>query len=160
MIYDFSVTSIEGDTIPLEEFQGQVLLIVNTASKCGFSSQMGELEVLYDKYRDRGFAVLAFPCNQFLQKEPFDDEVIRTYNILNYSVSFPMFRKIDVKGENAHPLFTYLKNEMPGMFGREIRWNFTKFLVSRSGKVVSRYAPFVSPEKIEEDILEQLRREA
>lgn len=155
-IYDFVVTTMTGEEVSLEQYRGQVLLIVNTASKCGFAPQLKELEDLYREYGDRGFTVLAFPCNQFMSQEPHDDEVIRTFCALTYGVSFPMFSKIDVKGEDADPLFQYLTEECPGIFGKDIKWNFTKFLIDRQGNVVDRYAPIVNPEKIKEDIEERL----
>ncbi|MDO5714219.1 MAG: glutathione peroxidase [Tissierellia bacterium] len=151
-IYDFHVTNMTGDEISLKDYKGKVLLIVNTASKCSFAPQLRELEALFKKYKEKGFTVLAFPCNQYMGQEPYDDEVIRTFCTLTYGVSFPMFSKIDVKGEHAHPLFQYLKEEKAGIFGKEIKWNFTKFLIDREGNIIERYAPMVNPEKIKKDI--------
>ena len=151
-IYDFHVTTMDGDDIILKDFEGQVLLIVNTASKCRFAEQFKELEELYEAYKDQGFTILAFPCNQFMGQEPYEDEVIRTYCTLTFGISFPIFSKIDVKGKKAHPLFRYLKRKKTGIFGREIKWIFTKFLVDRRGRVRERYAPMVPMEKIKKDI--------
>ncbi|PVX31208.1 glutathione peroxidase [Sphingomonas pokkalii] len=140
------VTMPDGSSADLSAFTGQVLLIVNTASKCGFTPQYAELEQLWRIYRDRGFAVLAFPCNQFGGQEPGDAEEIAQFCSLRYDVTFPVFGKVDVNGANAAPLFERLKSEAPGVLGTEaIKWNFTKFLVDRNGKVVDRYAPTTSP---------------
>jgi glutathione peroxidase len=158
-IYDFSATALSGDEIALSDFRGKVLLIVNTASKCGFTPQYSGLEKLYREFAPRGFAVLGFPCNQFGQQEPGDAEEIKTFCTLNYDVSFPLFAKIDVNGKNVHPLYAFLKKARPGALGSEaIKWNFTKFLVDRDGIVVERYAPTTRPEDIEADIAALLAR--
>jgi len=152
-VYDFSGKTITGQDKPIAEFKGQVILIVNTASKCGFTPQFKGLEDLYEKYKDRGFAVLGFPCNQFLNQDPGDDAQISEFCQLNYGVSFPMFAKIDVNGENADPLFKHLTAAAPGLLGsKAVKWNFTKFLVDRNGRVISRYAPATKPEDMAADI--------
>jgi glutathione peroxidase len=147
------VETADGATADLSPYAGQVLLIVNTASKCGFTPQYEGLEALYRKHKDRGFAVLAFPCNQFGAQEPGDAEEIASFCRLTYDVTFPVFAKIDVNGAGAAPLFRHLKKEAKGVLGSEaIKWNFTKFLVDRSGNVVERYAPTTAPDAIEKDI--------
>jgi glutathione peroxidase len=152
-IYDFEVTSIKGKSVPLADYQGKVLLIVNTASKCGFTPQFSGLEKLYEALHEQGLEILGFPCNQFLKQDPGSDAEISEFCSLNYGVTFPMFTKIDVNGENTHPLYRYLKSEAKGLLGSEpIKWNFTKFLVNREGKVVKRYAPNTEPKDIEKDI--------
>lgn len=152
-VYDFEARSLDGRPTSLREFAGKVMLIVNTASKCGFTPQYEGLEALYRKYRDRGFVVLGFPCNQFGGQEPGSAEEIGAFCRSNYGVSFPMFQKIDVNGERAHPLYQWLKKSAPGVLGSErIKWNFTKFLLDRSGAVVERYAPMTKPEEIERRI--------
>jgi glutathione peroxidase len=151
-IYDFNAKSLAGEDVPLKRFQGQVLLIVNTASACGFTPQYKGLEALQKAYGPRGFAVLGFPCNQFGRQEPGDAAQIEQFCSVNYAVSFPMFDKIEVNGENAHPLYRYLKGEKSGLLGSSIKWNFTKFLVDRSGKVVARHAPTTTPEALTREI--------
>jgi glutathione peroxidase len=152
-IYEISATTIDHRTISLEEFRGKVLLIVNVASKCGFTGQYKGLEALYQKYRDRGFEVLGFPCNQFGYQEPGDDTAIQQFCTTKYHVTFPMFAKIDVNGTDAHPLYRFLKKEKPGLFWTQrIKWNFTKFLVNRSGVVIGRYSPTTSPVNLESAI--------
>jgi glutathione peroxidase len=151
-IYDFSATSLSGDDTPLKRFEGKVLLIVNTASACGFTPQYKGLETLQQKYGARGFSVLGFPCNQFGRQEPGSAAEIGQFCSSNYAVSFPMFDKIDVNGDNAHPLYQYLRGEKSGLLGSSIKWNFTKFLIDRSGKVVARYAPTTTPESLTKDI--------
>ena len=151
-IYDFNATSLTGEDTPLKRFAGKVLLIVNTASACGFTPQYKGLEVLQQKYAARGFSVLGFPCNQFGRQEPGSAAEIGQFCSSNYAVSFPMFDKIDVNGDNAHPLYQYLKNEKSGLLGSSIKWNFTKFLIDRSGKVAGRYAPTTTPEALTKDI--------
>jgi glutathione peroxidase len=152
-VYDFNARTLEGDDRSLADYRGQALLIVNVASKCGFTPQYEGLEALYRKYRERGFAVLGFPCNQFGHQEPGDASAIREFCTSSYDVTFPMFAKIDVNGEQAHPLYEYLKHESKGLLGTEaIKWNFTKFLVDKHGKVVERYAPTVGPESLEADV--------
>ena len=152
-IYDYSAKTLQGKTVPLLEFKGKALLIVNTASKCGFTPQYEGLEKLHEKLKDKGFEVLGFPCNQFGKQEPGSEEEIGAFCQKNYGVSFPMFEKIDVNGAAAHPLYDYLKRQRPGIFGtRNIKWNFTKFLVDKQGNVVERFAPSKKPEDIEQDI--------
>jgi glutathione peroxidase len=152
-ITEIPVREASGAETDLSAWAGQVLLIFNTASACGFTPQLGEFETLYETYKDRGLAVLAFPCNQFGAQEPGSAEEIATFCEKNYGVTFPVFAKIDVNGEHAAPLFRHLKKEAPGLLGSEgIKWNFTKFLVDRAGKVVERYAPTTSPKDIAKDI--------
>lgn len=152
-IYDFNVRNAKGEEVPMTEYQGKVLLIVNTATGCGFTPQYEGLQKLYDKYRDRGLEILDFPCNQFGHQAPGTEEEIQEFCTLKYNTTFPLFAKIDVNGKEAEPLFSFLKNQKGGIFGNDIKWNFTKFLVSRDGTVVERYAPMTTPEKIEKDIL-------
>jgi glutathione peroxidase len=155
-VHDFKAYTLSGQEKPLADFKGQVLLIVNTASKCGFTPQYAGLEKLYRQINDRGFSILGFPCNQFGKQEPGDAGEIGAFCQANYGVSFPMFAKIDVNGANAHPLYKFLKHERPGVLGTEkIKWNFTKFLVDRNGSVVARYAPTSGPESLRREI-EQL----
>lgn len=152
-IYDFTAKSIDGKDISLSEYKGKVLLIVNVASKCGFTPQYEGLEKLYRKYKDKGLVILGFPCNQFGKQEPGTEEEIAEFCKVNYGVTFPMFSKIDVNGENAHPLYKYLKQKAPGILStQDIKWNFTKFLVDREGNVVTRYAPATTPDSIEKEI--------
>ena len=151
-IYDFTATSLAGDQVPLKRFEGQVLLIVNTASACGFTPQYEGLEALHQALHARGFSVLGFPCNQFGSQEPGDAAEIARFCAGKYAISFPMFAKIDVNGHNAHPLYQYLKSEKTGLLGASIKWNFTKFLVDRSGKVVARHAPTARPEGLKKEI--------
>jgi glutathione peroxidase len=152
-IYDINVNSLTGESVDLSAWRGKVLLIVNTASKCGFTPQYKGLEELHAKYKDRGFEVLGFPCNQFGGQEPGNAEEIGAFCEKNYGVSFPLFEKIDVNGEHAHPLFTLLKKQAPGILGTEgIKWNFTKFLIGKDGKVIDRFAPTTSPKEIEKTI--------
>ncbi len=152
-IYDFKATTLQGKEASLADYRGQVMLIVNTASKCGFTPQYEGLEKLYEKMRGKGFSVLGFPCNQFGAQEPGSESEIGEFCQVNYGVSFPMFAKIEVNGSGAHPLYKYLKHEKPGLLGIErIKWNFTKFLVDHAGKVVARFAPLTKPEAIEAPI--------
>ena len=152
-VLDFSAARANGDDTALSEFGGKVLLIVNTASKCGFTPQYEGLESLQKSYADRGFSVLAFPCNQFGGQEPGNEEEIQSFCDLNYQTSFPLFSKIEVNGAASHPLFTYLKEQAPGVLGsKRIKWNFTKFLVNQQGEVVKRYASSTKPEAIASDI--------
>jgi glutathione peroxidase len=152
-IYDFTAKTIDGEEQSLAAYRGKTALIVNVASKCGFTPQYTGLEALYRKYHDQGLVVLGFPCDQFGHQEPGDEAEIRNFCSLNYDVSFPMFAKIDVNGADAHPLYKYLKHEAKGLLGSEsIKWNFTKFLVDKDGKVVRRYAPTDTPESIGKDI--------
>lgn len=152
-VYDFSATTIDGKDRSLGDWRGDVLLIVNTASKCGFTPQYAGLEALHQDLSERGLRVLGFPCNQFGSQEPGSNEDVAQFCEVNYGVSFPMFAKIDVNGDGAHPLFTWLKQESPGLLGTEaIKWNFTKFLVNRDGKPVERYAPATKPDDLRDDI--------
>jgi len=151
--YEFKATSLEGKPVALQEFTGKVMLVVNTASKCGFTPQYEGLEALYQKYRDRGLVVLGFPCNQFGEQEPGSADEIGSFCQKNYGVSFPMFEKVEVNGETAHPLYRWLKQTAPGLLGTErIKWNFTKFLLDRRGAVVERYAPTTKPAGLSKDI--------
>ncbi|AUD00011.1 glutathione peroxidase [Bradyrhizobium sp. SK17] len=151
-VYDFTAKSLAGEDMPLRQFEGQVLLIVNTASACGFTPQYKGLQELHAGLSPRGFAVLGFPCNQFGAQEPGDARQIATFCETNYAVTFPMFAKIDVNGSGAHPLYEHLKREKSGLLGPAIKWNFTKFLVDRAGKVVARHAPTARPEGLKKDI--------
>lgn len=151
--YDFSANDLDGVTRSLDAYRGKVLLIVNVASKCGFTPQYAGLEALYRDYRAQGLEVLGFPCDQFGHQEPGDSEAIRSFCTLTYDVHFPVFAKIDVNGDKAHPLFQWLKSSKPGLLGTEgIKWNFTKFLVGRDGQVLQRYAPTDKPQALEPDI--------
>ncbi|ATC31898.1 MAG: glutathione peroxidase [Caulobacter sp.] len=148
-IYDYSAKTLDGQDVSLADYRGQVLLIVNTASKCGFTPQYEGLEALYKAHKDRGFTVLAFPCNQFGAQEPGDAAEIANFCSLTYDVSFPVMSKIDVNGADAHPLYKFLKKEQKGVLGTEaIKWNFTKFLIGKDGQVVDRFAPTVKPEDL------------
>jgi glutathione peroxidase len=152
-IYDFSVDDIHGKPVKLDKYQDKVMLIVNTASQCGFTPQYKGLEALYEKYHGKGLEVLGFPCNQFGAQEPGTEEEIAQFCEVNYGVTFPLFAKVDVNGTNAAPVYKYLKSEKPGLLGSEaIKWNFTKFLVDRKGRVVARYAPNDTPESMAGDI--------
>ncbi|MFJ8245098.1 glutathione peroxidase [Peribacillus asahii] len=159
-IYHFEVNKINGEKIWLEEYAGKVIVIVNTASKCGFSPQYGDLQKLYERYKEEGLVILGFPCNQFLGQEPGDSLEIDTYCKLNHGVTFPIFEKVHVNGKQAHPLFDYLTEHAPGMMGsKSIKWNFTKFLINREGEIVSRYAPQTKPFEMEEDIKKCLHKQ-
>lgn len=152
-VYDYSATTISGKEVAIADFKGKVLLVVNTASKCGLTPQFKDLEALYEKYKDQGFIVLGFPCNQFMSQDPASNEEISEFCQLNYGVTFPMFAKIDVNGDEAHPLFKHLKEAAPGLLGMNaVKWNFTKFLVDRQGNVLERYAPTTEPKDIAKDI--------
>ena len=152
-IYQFSVQNNQQETVELTQFSDKVVLIVNTASNCGFTPQYQGLQSLHDSFKAKGFEVLAFPCNQFKQQEAGSNEEIQQFCDLRFNIKFPLFNKIDVNGENADPLFNYLKQEAPGILGsKSIKWNFTKFLVNRQGEVVKRYAPTTKPEAITADI--------
>ena len=155
-IYDITVTAADGGRVSMSEYAGKVLLIVDTATGCGFTPQYAGLQSLYDKYSERGFVVLDFPCNQFAGQAPGTMDEINSFCTLNYGTTFPRFAKIKVNGEGEDPLFTFLKSRKKGVMGGRIKWNFTKFLVSRTGEVVKRYAPVTAPEKMEEDILRLL----
>jgi glutathione peroxidase len=151
-VYDFTAKSLAGEDVSLKQFEGKVLLIVNTASKCGFTPQYQGLEALHRELSPRGFAVLGFPCNQFGAQEPGDAREIAEFCEKKYDVSFPLFEKIDVNGANAHPLYNYLKGEKSGLLGSAIKWNFTKFLVDRSGRVFARHAPTTTPQVLKKEI--------
>jgi glutathione peroxidase len=156
--YDFSALSIDGVDLPLSKYRGRTSLIVNVASKCGFTPQYAGLESLYQKYHERGFEVLGFPCDQFGHQEPGDESEIKKFCSLNFGVSFPMFAKIKVNGADAHPLYEFLKESLPGVLGIEaIKWNFTKFLIGKDGTPIRRYAPADKPEKIDPDVESALR---
>ena len=157
--YDFSAVTLDGSELSLATFKDKTFLIVNVASKCGFTPQYAGLEALYRKYADQGFVVLGFPCDQFGHQEPGDAQEIRHFCSVNYDISFPLFAKIEVNGSNAHPLYRYLKASAKGLLGSEaIKWNFTKFLVDRQGQVIRRYAPTDTPEKIETDLRHVLEK--
>ncbi|MBB4121477.1 glutathione peroxidase [Martelella radicis] len=156
-IYDFSAKSIDGRTVALSEYKGHVLLIVNTASECGFTPQYEGLEMLQKKYSEQAFSVLGFPCNQFGGQEPGDEDEIDYFCKTQYGIDFPMFAKVDVNGDDAHPLFKYLKKERPGFLGSGIiKWNFTKFLIGRNGEPIKRFAPTINPEDLQDDINDAL----
>ena len=156
-IYDIQVLTATGQTTTLADYRGKVLLIVNVASRCGFTPQYAGLEALYKRYADQGLLVLGFPCNQFAGQEPGDSDEIRNFCSLTYDVTFPLFAKVDVNGSGAAPLFRYLKTAAPGLLGSTaIKWNFTKFLVGRDGSVLGRYAPLTAPEKLEHSIIRAL----
>ena len=151
-IYDFKALTSKGKEIDFKDFEGKVLLIVNTASKCGFTPQFAGLEALNQKYKDRGLVVIGFPCNQFASQDPGNDSEIEGFCQINYGVTFQIMKKINVNGNDAHPIFKYLKSRASGLLGRSIKWNFTKFLISRDGETIKRYAPTTKPEKMEKDI--------
>jgi glutathione peroxidase len=155
-IYDFTAKTLGGKDVSLADYKGQVLLVVNTASKCGFTPQYEGLEKLYENLHPKGLTVLGFPCNQFGAQEPGSADEIGQFCQVNYGVSFPMFAKIDVNGPEAHPLYNYLKHEKSGLFGSRIKWNFTKFLIDRAGKVIARYAPTTKPKDLETPIAKLL----
>lgn len=156
-IYEYSAILNNGQEVSLEQYKGKVLLIVNTASACGFTPQYEGLQKLYQQYKDQGLEILAFPCNQFKSQEKGSDEEIKQFCDLNFNISFPLFKKIDVNGDKAHPLYQYLKNEAPGLLGsKAIKWNFTKFLVAKSGQVITRFATATKPEALEDPIKEAL----
>lgn len=156
-IYDFQVQAIDGSTVSMSLFQNKVILIVNVASRCGFTPQYEELEVLYQQYRENGFVVLAFPCNQFLKQEPGSAEEIKEFCSLNYKITFPIMAKINVNGPQTAPLYQFIKAQKPGFLGiQAIKWNFTKFLIGRDGQVIRRYSPLIKPDKIELDIIKAL----
>lgn len=155
--YQLSATALNGQPVAMADFAGKLVLVVNTASHCGFTPQYAGLEALYQKYAGRGLVILGFPCNQFGKQEPGGaDDISQTCHI-NYGVSFPMFEKVEVNGAGAHPLFRYLKDELPGVLGGRIKWNFTKFLIGRDGTPLTRFAPFTTPEKMEAAILAALK---
>jgi len=157
-IYDYTVTDSDGEESKMSNYKGKVLLIVNTASKCGFTPQYTELQELYDQYHQQGLEILAFPCNQFGNQEPGNDAEIANFCSLNYGLTFPVMSKIDVNGPAAHPLFKHLQEKSPGILGKAIKWNFTKFLVDKEGNVVDRFAPTTQPSKLKKQIEELLSR--
>jgi glutathione peroxidase len=156
-IYDIDVQKMNGAIVSLSGYKGKILLIVNTASKCGFTPQYKGLQSLYEKHKDKGFEILGFPCNQFLSQEPGTNDEIAQFCEINFGVTFPIFNKIDVKGKNIHPLYKFLTGEKRGsFFSKNIKWNFTKFLIDRNGNVIKRFAPYFPPEKIEPFIADLL----
>ena len=155
-IYDFSVKARDGKEISLKDYEGKVLLIVNTATGCGFTPQYKGLQELYEKYKDKGFEILDFPCNQFANQAPGDDNEIHTFCTGRFGITFPQFAKIDVNGKNEDPLYTYLKSKKRGFCSSKIKWNFTKFLVAKDGTVLQRFAPTATPESIEKFVSEAL----
>jgi len=155
-IYGLKAQTNGGKELGLSQFKGKVMLVVNTASKCGFTPQYKGLQELYAKYADQGLVILGFPCDQFAHQEPGGDGEIAQFCQRNFGVSFPLMAKVDVNGETAHPVFTYLRKKAPGLIGDKIKWNFTKFLISRDGRSVKRYAPNLEPERMEADILKAL----
>lgn len=156
-VHDFTATTIEGEEKSLSDYKGKILLIVNTASKCGFTPQLEGLQKLYEKYRESGFEILGFPCNQFGNQDPGSSEEISAFCQKNYGVSFQMFKKVDVKGKDAHPLYKHLTEEKKGILGEQIKWNFTKFLVDQDGNVVDRFSPQKNPSTLNKDIEVLLR---
>jgi glutathione peroxidase len=156
-LHDLTATRNDGTEQPLSDYRGKVLLVVNTASQCGFTPQYQGLQALYQRHRAEGLEILGFPCDQFGHQEPGDDAEIATFCQRNYGVTFPLFKKIEVNGAGTHPVFAYLKRSAPGLLGDSIKWNFTKFLVDREGRVVDRFAPATPPEKIEADVEKLLR---
>ena len=157
-IYEFKIKSLQGKEIDFQDYKNKVILIVNTASKCGYTPQYAGLQSLYLKYKDSGLVILGFPCNQFGGQEPGDKDEIQNSCLINFGVSFPIFEKVDVNGANAHPLFDYVKSSLPGIFGiKRIPWNFTKFLFDKNGKPIKRFATITKPEKIEAEIQKLLQ---
>ena len=150
--YDFKARKMNGQEVRMDNYQGKVVLVVNTASKCGFTPQLAELEQMYKDYKDKGFEILGFPCNQFANQDPGSNKEISDFCLINYGVTFTMFEKIDVNGESAHLIYKYLKNNAKGILNNEIKWNFTKFLIDSEGNVVDRFAPTTNPKKIRKDI--------
>lgn len=155
-LYDFTVRAQDGTDVSLERYKGQVALVVNTATGCGFTPQYSGLQAMYDKYKDQGFTILDFPCNQFANQAEGSDEEIHEFCVGRFSMTFPQFSKVDVNGKDADPLFVWLKSEAKGALTKNIKWNFTKFLVNREGKVVARFAPTTTPEQIDEKVRELL----
>jgi glutathione peroxidase len=155
-VFDITAKANDGREVPLAEYAGKVLVVVNTASKCGFTPQYAGLEALYQKYKDKGLVVLGFPCDQFAHQEPGSDGEIASFCRRNFGVTFPLMSKVEVNGPGTHPIFELLKKQAPGMIGEAVKWNFTKFLVSRDGASVKRFAPTTEPEKMEEEIQEAL----
>lgn len=157
--YSYSARGLQGKEIGMDSYKGKVVLVVNTASRCGLTPQLEGLEALYRKYKEDGLVILGFPCNQFMRQEPGDENSIAQGCVVNYGVTFPMFSKIKVNGKEAHPLYKYLRNELKGSMGSLVKWNFTKFLVDRNGKPVKRFSPVMTPEKMESCIRELLKAE-
>ena len=157
-IYDYEVNNYKGEKVDLSQYKGKVLLVVNTATKCGFTPQYDELEELYAKYKDKGFEILDFPCNQFFKQAPGTSEEIHQACVLRFMIAFPQFEKIEVNGKNEHPLYRYLKDNCPVKTGKNIKWNFTKFLVDRNGNIVNRFEPTAKPKTFEQDIVELLNK--
>ena len=155
--YSFKANNLQGNEVSMDSFKGMTILVVNTASKCGLTPQFEGLEDLYKKYKEQDFVILGFPCNQFANQEPDDEKAISEGCLLNYGVTFPMFSKIEVNGENAHDIYKYLKEELHGVFGNELKWNFTKFLINNEGKPVKRFSPVTKPEKIEKQLIKLLK---
>lgn len=151
-LYNITAKDLQGKEVTMSDFKEKVVLVVNTASECGFTPQFEGLEALYKKYQENGLVILGFPCNQFGQQEPGDEKSIAEGCVVNYGVTFPMFSKVDVNGKDAHPLFKYLKKELGSILGSKIKWNFTKFLIDRDGKPVKRFPPMTKPESLEKDI--------
>lgn len=155
--YNFEANNIKGETISMKEYEGKIVVVVNTASKCGFTPQYEALETLYQKYKDQGLVVLGFPCNQFANQEPGSSTEIKEFCQINYGVTFPLFEKIDVNGKKTHPIFKFLKSELSGgIFGSAIKWNFTKFVIDRQGVPLKRFSPTTKPEKMEKTIQQLL----
>ena len=150
--YEYSAKNIDGKEINMSDYKGNIILVVNTASKCGFTPQLKDLEVLYKEYKDSGVEILGFPCNQFLNQEPGENKEVKNFCQINYGVTFNMFEKIDVNGSNTHPIYKYLKEQEKGLLTKDIKWNFTKFLIDKEGNVIKRYSPATSPLKIKTDI--------
>lgn len=157
--YKFKAKSLQGKEISMEDYKGKAVLVVNTASKCGLTPQYEGLEALYRRYKDDGLVILGFPSNQFANQEPGDEKSIAEGCLVNYGVTFPMFSKVDVNGRSAHPVFKYLTSELGSVFGRKVKWNFTKFLIDRNGKPVKRFAPTTKPESMEESIKKLLEKQ-
>jgi len=155
--YNLSAKSLTGNEVSMKEYEGKVVIVVNTASKCGLTYQYAGLEKLYQKYKDQGLVILGFPCNQFANQEPGDSKSIQQGCLINYGVTFPMFEKVDVNGENAHPIFTYLNNSVFALFGKKIKWNFTKFIIDKNGNPIKRFSPTTKPEKLEKMIEKLLK---
>ena len=156
--YDFSARKMNGQEVKMADCKGKVVLVVNTASKCGLTPQFTGLEELYKEYKDQGLEILGFPCNQFAKQDPASNKEISEFCLINYGVTFTMFEKIDVNGENAHPLYKFLKSEAKGALGNEIKWNFGKFLIDANGNVIKRYAPITKPSKLKGDIEKLLKQ--
>jgi len=147
--YEFKAKNIYGQEVSMSAYKGKTVIVVNTASKCGFTPQFEGLEQLYQKYKDKGLVILGFPCNQFANQEPGDEKSILNGCVVDYNISFPMFAKVDVNGDTAHPIYKYLKNELKGLFGGVVKWNFTKFVVDANGNPIKRFSPFNKPEEID-----------